>query len=182
MLLTVCFIQSYNVQLQSLILLLLSGIYLLVTHTKKPFVTNNQNELENASNISSFLIVFVYNLLTTEISENIKNLLMILLIFFSTSFLLIWLVSTFDIFFMNHLLFFRQKTPLFYKFYVRTKTLISHHSHNTLSSDTLLNTSSYESSNTKTLKENKDLKMNSKKFTKKANKTMRKIVNFFAEI
>ena len=174
MLLTVCFIQSYNIQLQSLILLLLSGIYLLITHAKKPFVTNNQNELENASNISSFLIVLVYNLLTTEIQENIKNLLMILLIFFSTSFLLIWLVSTFDIFFMNHLLFFQKKTPRFYKFYFTTKTLVSHYSHNTLNAETLLNTYSYE------INESKEIKM--EKFSKKANKTMRKIVNFFAEI
>ena len=182
MLLTACFIQSYNIQLQSLILLLLSGIYLLITHAKKPFVTNNQNELENASNISSFLIVLVYNLLTTEIQENVKSLLIILLIFFSTSFLLFWLVSTFDIFFMNHLFFFRQKTPLFYKFYVRTKTLVSHYSHHTLNAEILLNNYRYETSNIKILKENKETRMNSEKFTTKSKKTMRKIVNFFAKI
>ena len=80
---------------------------------------------------------------------------------------------------MNHLFFFSQKTPLFYKCYVRTKALVSHCSHNTLNTKTLLNTYSDEISN---IKENKEIKMNSEKFTKKSKKTMRKILNFFAEI
>lgn len=128
MLLTVCFLQVYNVKLQSFILLMLSGIYLLVTHSKQPFMRKKENNLENSSNISSFCIVLVYNLLLTDIQENFKNLLIILLLFISNLFLIIWIGSTFDIFFMNHLRFFKLKLPRFYKFYIGTKMLVSHFS------------------------------------------------------
>ena len=155
---------------------MVSGLYLLITHSKQPFLTKDQNDLENSSNISSFLIVLVYNLLIAEIQENFKVILIICLFFFSCIFFLIWITFTFDIIFMAHLTFFRVKIPRFYKFYVGTKLFFSYYPSKKSFSNSLILQNSHDGET-----EINEIKPKLKSFTK-TKKAMKKILGFLIEI
>ena len=159
---------------------MVSGLYLLITHSKQPFLTKDQNDLENSSNISSFLIVLVYNLLIVDIQQSFKVILIICLFFFSCIFFLIWITLTFDIIFMTHLTFFRVKTPKFYNFYVGTKLFFSHFFRKKIFRNSLILQNSYDGEteiNWIKPKTGKKLKLIAK--TKKA---MKKFFGFLREI
>ena len=180
LLITVCFLQFYNAKLQSLILLMVSGLYLLITHSKQPFLTKDQNDLENSSNISSFLIVLVYNLLIVDIQQSFKVILIICLFFFSCIFFLIWIASTFDIIFMAHLTFFRVKIPRFYKFYVGTKLFLSLYSSKKSFSNSLILQNSHDRETE--INEIKPKTGKKLKIAAKTKKAMKKIIGFLSEI
>lgn len=84
-------------------------------------MSKTQNDLEDYSNFSALLIIFVGNLYVTKLDSLAKDMLIILMMVSCSLFTSIWIISTFDIFFMSHLNFFRNKLFRFFVFYLSMK-------------------------------------------------------------
>jgi len=167
-----------------MILLFISVFYFFITSSKNPFLIQSQNYLENWSNFCSCLIVLVGNFYITDISDNIKDLLLILIVFFTSFFLLIWLASTFNIFFGNHENFFRKSFLNFYLFYRATRSAFSSaifHGNFTFSFKQIKTNFAFEKEQLKCQSLTKSEKSNVKK-AKSKKKIFQKVFEFFNEI
>lgn len=111
------FPNSY-LKFQALLLLAICGFYFYITYEKCPFSFKSTNFLENYSNFCAFLMVLVANLIITKTKDEWVMNLSILIIIFSLSFLIFWLLLTFDILFFKKMDFFKNKSAKFFFFYL----------------------------------------------------------------